>query len=98
DGDGKLDILANAANARFHRQVGEKDGTWLFKDMGLLVEQNIEGHDVSPTVVDFDDNGIPDFLGGAEDGRFYHLPNPRAQPPGGKANEWGQTNQRPAKP
>jgi len=98
DGDGRLDILANAANARFHRQVGEKDGTWLFKDMGLLVEQNIEGHDVSPTVVDFDGNGIPDFLGGAEDGRFYHLPNPRAQPPGGKANEWGQTNQRPAKP
>jgi predicted neuraminidase len=92
DGDGKLDILANAANARFHRQVGEKDGTWLFKDMGLLVEHNIEGHDVSPTVVDFDGNGIPDFLGGAEDGHLYHLPNPRTpiRPEDGKrmgANE-----------
>ena len=35
------------------------------------------GHDVSPTTVDFDGNGIPDFLGGAEDGRFYFLTNPR---------------------
>jgi hypothetical protein len=28
-------------------------------------------------VVDFDGNGIPDFLGGAEDGRFYFMKNPR---------------------
>jgi hypothetical protein len=42
-----------------------------------LASRNIEGHDVSPTVVDFRGDGIPDFLGGAEDGRFYHLENPR---------------------
>jgi len=30
-------------------------------------------------VVDFDGDGIPDFLGGAEDGRFYYLKNPRAK-------------------
>lgn len=80
DGDGKLDILANAANARFLRQVDMRDGKWLFKDMGLLVEQNIEGHDVSPTVVDFNGDGIPDFVGGAEDGHFYYLRNPRTKP------------------
>ncbi|MBM3859870.1 MAG: VCBS repeat-containing protein [Verrucomicrobia bacterium] len=78
DGDGKLDILVNAANARFLRQVDARDGKWFFQDMGLLAEQNIEGHDVSPTVVDFNGDGIPDFLGGAEDGRFYYLQNPRA--------------------
>ncbi|MFA5191767.1 MAG: hypothetical protein WC740_13640, partial [Verrucomicrobiia bacterium] len=33
DGDGKLDILANAANARFLRQVESRDGKWFFKDM-----------------------------------------------------------------
>jgi len=82
DGDGKLDILANAANAKFYRQIGARDGKWLFKDMGLLVEQNIEGHDVSPTVVDFNGDGIPDFLGGAEDGHFYYLRNPRTQSKG----------------
>ncbi len=79
DGDGKLDVLLNAANAKFLRQVDARDGKWLFRDMGLLVEQNIEGHDVSPTVVDFNGDGIPDFLGGAEDGRFYYLRNPQTR-------------------
>jgi hypothetical protein len=79
DGDGNLDILLNSANARFLRQVGTRDGKWLFKDMGLLVEQNIEGHDVSPTTVDFNGDGIPDFLGGAEDGRLYYYRNPRTK-------------------
>jgi len=43
------------------------------------VQQNIEGHDVSPTTVDFNGDSIPDFLGGAEDGRFYYLRNPRTR-------------------
>ncbi|MCY2995673.1 MAG: VCBS repeat-containing protein [Planctomycetota bacterium] len=79
DGDGRLDILLNAANARFLRQVDARDGKWYFQDLGLLVQQNIEGHDVSPTVVDFNGDGIPDFLGGAEDGHFYYLKNPRTK-------------------
>ena len=78
DGDGRLDILINSKNAEFWRQVGEKDGRFLFKNMGGLHPKNIEGHDVSPTVVDFDNDGIPDFIGGAEDGHFYFLRNPRA--------------------
>lgn len=76
DGDGKLDILLNAANATFLRQTAAEDGKWTFRDMGLLSDRNIEGHDVSPTVVDFNGDGIPDFLGGAEDGRFYYMNNP----------------------
>jgi len=80
DGDGRLDILANAANAAFLRQTDAHDGLWFFKDMGLLDSRNIEGHDVSPTTVDFDGDGVPDFLGGAEDGRFYFLKNPRSMP------------------
>jgi len=47
------------------------------KNAGTLARTNIEGHDVSPTTVDFEGNGIPDFLGGAEDGRFYFLRNIR---------------------
>jgi len=78
DGDGKADFLLNSSSANFLRQVGTKDGKWLFKDEGPLVKQNIEGHDVSPTTVDFDADGIPDFLGGAEDGKFYFLRNPRS--------------------
>ena len=49
----------------------------MFTNAGMRAQWNIEGHDVSPTVVDFDGNGIPDFLGGAEDGRFYYLRNDR---------------------
>ncbi len=79
DGDGKLDVLLNSANANFIRQTSAADGKFYFADMGLLAEVNIEGHDVSPTVVDFDGDGTPDFLGGAEDGRFYFLRNPRAE-------------------
>jgi len=77
NGDGHLDLLLNSANANLLRQVAARDGKWMFKDEGALVQQNIEGHDVSPTTVDFNGDGIPDFLGGAEDGRFYYLRNPR---------------------
>ena len=79
DGDGKLDILLNSANANFLRQTEARAGKVFFRDTGALVKQNIEGHDVSPTTVDFNSDGIPDFLGGAEDGRFYYLKNPRAK-------------------
>jgi hypothetical protein len=78
DGDGKFDVLLNSANANFYRQVDARDGKWFFKDMGPLEKQNIEGHDVSPAVVDWNGDGIPDFLGGAEDGHLYYLRNPRA--------------------
>lgn len=78
DGDGRLDILVNGPNAYFLRQIRDVEDAWYFQDMGLISPTNIEGHDVSPTVVDFDGNGIPDFLGGAEDGRLYYLRNPRA--------------------
>ena len=79
DGDGKLDILLNSANANFIRQTGSADGKVLFTDMGLLSDANIEGHDVSPTTVDFNNDGIPDFVGGAEDGHLYYLRNPKTK-------------------
>ena len=77
DGDGERDLLLNSANADLYRGLGKRDGKYVFEHVGPLSKQNIEGHDVSPTTVDFDGNGIPDFLGGAEDGRFYYLKNPR---------------------
>ncbi len=73
DGDGQFDWLLNSANADLLRQTRYADGKWFFENAGTLAKQNIEGHDVSPSVVDFDADGVPDFLGGAEDGRFYFL-------------------------
>ena len=79
NGDGITDILLNSSNADLYIGMGKKDGNWLFEKKGTLARQNIEGHDVSPTTVDFDGDGIADFLGGAEDGRFYLMKNPRAK-------------------
>ncbi|CAN5845073.1 VCBS repeat-containing protein [soil metagenome] len=78
DGDGQLDFLINAANAACLKQTRQENGHWFFKDLGLLSEKSIEGHDVSPATVDWDGDGIPDFIGGAEDGHFYFLKNPRS--------------------
>ncbi len=78
DGDGKFDFLLNSSNADLLKQVRHADGVWVFKNAGPLATRNIEGHDVSPAVSDFDGDGLPDFVGGAEDGRFYTLRNPRS--------------------
>ena len=77
DGDGQLDWLLNSSNADLYRGLGKEGDQWRFERHGTLAQQNIEGHDVSPTTVDFERDGIPDFLGGAEDGRFYFMRNPR---------------------
>ena len=79
DGDGKFDLLLNAANADLLQQTAAADSMWTFKNAGSLARQNIEGHDVSPATCDFDGDGVPDFLGGAEDGRFYFMKNPRSK-------------------
>ncbi len=77
NGDGKFDLLVNSANANLLLQVGQRDGRWIFRDAGPLASRNIEGHDVSPATADFDGDGVPDFLGGAEDGRLYYMRHPR---------------------
>jgi len=75
DGDGKFDLLLNSTNADLLQQTAQGNGVWHFKNAGTLAKKNIEGHDVSPAVVDFDGDNVPDFLGGAEDGRFYWMKN-----------------------
>ncbi len=79
DGDGRLDILLNGENASLLHQVDARDGKIYFKDMGKLAAENVASHDVSPTVVDWKGDGIPDLLAGAEDGQLYYLRNPRVK-------------------
>ena len=79
DGDEKLDLLLNGVNANLWRQTALQDGKWVFEDTGPLDSRKIEGHDTSPTTVDWNHDGVPDLLVGAEDGRFYYLRNPRTK-------------------
>ena len=81
DKDGKFDLLLNSANADLLRQVKAEGGRWYFENLGKLASHDIEGHDVAPTTVDFDADGWPEFIGGAEDGRFYWMPHPQSATP-----------------
>ena len=75
DGDGHLDLIVNAKNAEFWRNLGTP-GEWRFKNEGLVHPQLLAGHTTSPAVVDWDKDGRPEILIGAEDGFFYYLRRP----------------------
>jgi len=75
DGDGRIDLLVNSVNVNVMRNVSGDGGTAAFRDMGPVDSRVLAGHDTSPTVVDWDKDGTPDLLVGAEDGRFYFLKN-----------------------
>ena len=76
DQDGDLDILLNGINAVLLENQEQKDGKTFFTYQGNLSEQKLAGHTTSPTPVDWDKDGLPDLLLGAEDGFFYYLKNP----------------------
>lgn len=73
DGDGDLDLLANGMNAELYRNVGQ-NGAFVFRYEGDLSTVQLGGHSTSPTTVDWNRDGIPDLLLGAEDGFFYYFP------------------------
>ena len=74
--DGKEDILLNGGNVQLYRQLREEGGKWIFSMGGGLGKRKLAGHATCPTVVDFDGDGIPEAVAGAEDGRFFYHANP----------------------
>ena len=80
DGDGTPDLLVNSnPNVNLLRGLGrDAAGRWRFRDEGPVSAHVLAGHATKPTVGDWDRDGIPDLLIGAEDGFFYQLRNPRA--------------------
>lgn len=77
DGDGRLDLLANSTSATWLRNVETRGNKTVLEDQGLLSTRNISGHTSSPTTVDWNRDGVPDLLVGAEDGFLYYMANPR---------------------
>lgn len=74
--DGLRDILVNADNVQVLTGAEWDGECFRVASSGLVDSRQLAGHDTSPTVVDWDKNGIPDLLIGAEDGCFYYLRNP----------------------
>jgi hypothetical protein len=81
DGDGQTDILMNSVpNVNFFRGLGKNvAGQWAFRDEGPVSSHVLAGHATKPTVADWNRDGIPELLIGAEDGFFYQVRNPRSK-------------------
>lgn len=78
DGDGDLDLLANSSKSvELWENVGESNGFISYKNQGDLISTRLAGHTTCPTTVDWNKDGIPDILTGAEDGHLYLFENKR---------------------
>lgn len=73
DGDDRLDLLVNSENATWYRNCEDRDGTVVLKKIGNLARRNVAGHTSSPAACDFNRDGKPDLLVGAENGRLYYI-------------------------
>ncbi len=77
DGDGDLDLIIDSQNVCWYENTGTQNGKVSFKKRADLMSIRLAGHDTSPTTVDWNKDGIPDLLLGAEDGHLYYLQNKR---------------------
>jgi len=75
DGDGDLDVLLNSQNVELWLNQGVEQGQTVLANTGNLTGLRLAGHTTSPTFVDFDGDGRPEPLVGAEDGYLYYLPH-----------------------
>ncbi len=73
DGDGAFDLLVNSKNADWLRGSAAADGRWQLDAKGTIAARQISSHTTSPCTVDWNGNGVPELLVGAEDGHFYWL-------------------------
>ena len=53
--------------------MGVEDGMVKLANRGPLADTKLAGHTTSPTTVDWNGDGQPELLVGAEDGHMYYL-------------------------
>jgi hypothetical protein len=80
DGDGQLDVLLNGTNAELLKGRAREDGTYELTNRGPIGRRDISSHSTSPTVIDWNRDGIFDLLVGAEDGHLYSTRQQRPAP------------------
>lgn len=77
DGDGDADLLVNSVNITWFENKGTTGDKVFFELRETLCETKLAGHTTSPALVDWDRNGVPDLIAGAEDGHIYYIRNKR---------------------
>jgi len=77
DGDGLEDlIVASKPAVDWMKGLGMKDGKMVLQYMGRVLSRTLMGHTDGPVTSDFNKDGIPDLLVGAENGVFYYWQRP----------------------
>ena len=80
NGDGRPDFVFQEANAYALLNLGtDADGRTRFSATRQFARKRLAGHTCCPTACDFNADGVPDLVIGAEDGHFYYFRNPRAK-------------------
>jgi len=76
DDDGDQDLIVNSVNGSLIENTSVRNGHPWMNMVGDVSNQKLAGHTTSPTFVDWNKDGKPDLLLGAEDGHIYYLKNP----------------------
>ena len=71
DGDGDLDLITDSPDGPiWYENIGTREAP-VMKPRGLLLKTRFQGHNPTAVVVDWNGDGKPDLIVGAEDGFFY---------------------------
>lgn len=71
DGDGQLDLIVNSKNADVYFGVSQTSDRITLRGPRPYSSQALAGHTTSPTITDWNGDGKPELLIGAEDGYLY---------------------------
>ena len=73
DRDGDLDVIADSDDGPvWYENTGTQEKP-VMQPRGIILKTNLRGHSPTPNVADWNGDGRPDLLIGAEDGFFYYF-------------------------